>query len=530
MRVDSDDDFDDYDMLESEDDTMNQIDDTPASTPPTAIAPRAREKNFKCPYEGCDKAFNRQARLTEHIRSHTQERPFICPHPPCTKAFLRDSHLKHHVKVAHADIRDYKCTWEGCDASFATGTRLRRHVEAHKAKEKFTCRGYPGCSQVFRKQETLDRHILSAHEQVKPFKCSDNDPITGLPCNKAYDTAEHLRGHQRTRHDTTRFSCSDYSLLVASFATYGELQAHITIVHPPTCSYCPTSFTTNKELTRHLELQHGILPDKPNGTTKEFPCTFDGCDKIFTKKGNLNVHIKTVHENKRDFVCGETEIALPEELVDKEDVVVHGCGRNFTSKATLEEHVRTAHLGLEAKRVMRNKKRKAERQADEPDAQAFKKRKPRSDKGTKKSSAIAGVTGQLPAPGSGATHIEQPQADAQGFDPLNFQPPAAMDVPANQMDEDDDDNFLSGSMVMCGSQIFHYGSSYHYPSGEYPTVGGQDPADLGENYEETASHGGDLEYGEYLPDGAMDYQVDDNFFGGFETEPASVYPAPSSYY
>ncbi|KAI1627560.1 general transcription factor IIIA [Exophiala viscosa] len=549
MRVDSDDDFDDYDMLESDDDTNHQIDDTPASTPPSASTPHSRpgsrQKKLSCPYEGCDKAYSRQARLTEHIRSHTQERPFVCPHPPCTKAFLRDSHLKHHVKVAHTDIRDYKCTWDGCDASFATGTRLRRHVEAHKAKEKFTCRGYPGCSQVFRKQETLDRHILSVHEQVKPFQCPDNDPITGLPCNKSYDTAEHLRGHQRTRHDTTRFSCSDCmalnaaslansndvdpdSLLVASFATYGELQAHITIVHPPTCSYCPTSFTTNKELTRHLEIQHGILPDKPNGTGKEFPCTYDGCNKIFTKKGNLNVHIKTVHENKRDFVCGETTITLPEELADKEDVVVHGCGRNFTSKATLEEHVRTAHLGLEAKRVVRNKKRKAERQVNETDEQAFKKRKPRSDKGTKKSSAIAGLTGQTPAQNS---ETEQPQADGQGLGAFSFHPPAAVDVPANQMDEDDDDNFLSGSMVMCGSQIFHYGSSYHYPSGEYPTVGGQDPAGPGKNDEETASHGGDLEYGQYLPDGAMDYEVDDNFFGGFETEPAFAnYPAPSSYY
>lgn len=549
MRVDSDDDFDpvdDYDMLESDDDTNNQIADTPASTPPTSTTPRCRQKNLKCPYDGCDKAFNRQARLTEHIRSHTNERPFTCPHPPCAKAFLRDSHLKHHVKSAHTDVRDYKCTWNGCEASFATGTRLRRHIDSHEAKEKFKCRGYPGCSQIFRKQETLDRHILSVHEKVKPFPCQDNDPTTGLPCNKAFDTAEHLRSHQRARHDTTRFSCSDCmavnaatlatspdidpdSLVVASFATYGELQAHITIVHPPTCSYCPTSFTTNKELTRHLEIQHGILPDRPSKQTQEFPCTHDGCDKKFTKKGNLNVHIKTVHENKRDFVCGKTEITLPEEFADQENIVVHGCNRSFTSKATLEEHVRTAHLGLEAMRVMRNKKRKAERQNNDTDGQAFKKRKPRSDKGSKKSPAIAGLTGQSPAQAVGDSSVQRPETDAPDFGAFTFQPSHEMEVPANEMDQDADDDFLSGSMVMCGSQIFHYGSSYHYPSGEYPTAGGQGTADAGDFEAENTPHDDDLAYGQYLPDGAMDYEVDDNFFGGFEAEPAFVYPAPFNY-
>ncbi|KIW23088.1 uncharacterized protein PV07_11314 [Cladophialophora immunda] len=552
MRVESDNDSldKDYDMLDSdidddEDDFEEQVDDTPASTPPSGTLPRCRQKTLKCPYENCDKAFDRRVRLEEHVRSHTNERPFQCPHPPCTKAFFRDSHLKHHVKSQHSNIRDYHCTWEGCASSFTTGTRLRRHLETHEAKERFRCRGYPGCDQTFRKQETLDRHILSVHHNIKPFPCKELDSVTGAPCKKAYDTAENLRCHVRAKHDTSRFSCSDCmaqnaailadpederEVIQASFATYGELQAHLAIVHPPTCQYCPTSFTTNKELTRHLEIQHGILPEKKSKDVVVFTCTVGGCGKKFTKKGNLNVHIKTVHENKRDFVCGKTEIALPEEVADQQDVVIHGCNRSFTSKASLEEHVRTAHLGLESKRMLREKKRKADRRSDDEHAgdsgagggRLKKQRRPRSDKGVRRTSAMAGLTGVAAAPADSVAGTSQQEQVQHGF----------VDIHPKRRDEDADlsnkGTLLSGSMVICDDHIWHNGTSYHYPSGEYPTLLSRDFA--------RASVHDDAPIGDFVHDecmgaeGAYD-ESDLHFFGEFEPETELVprgfeYPAP----
>ncbi|EXJ74064.1 uncharacterized protein A1O5_02358 [Cladophialophora psammophila CBS 110553] len=538
MRVESDDDEldKDYDMLDSDldDDLKKPIDDTPASTPssgpPLGALHRCRQKTLKCRYPGCDKAFDRKVRLEEHIRSHTNERPFQCPHPPCTKAFFRDSHLKHHVKSQHSNIRDYHCSWEGCDSSFTTGTRLRRHLETHEAKERFRCRGYPGCDQTFRKQETLDRHILSVHQNIKPFPCKELDPITGVPCKKAYDTAENLRSHVRAKHDTSRFSCSDCmaqnaailanpddgrELAQASFATYGELQAHLTIVHPPTCQYCPTSFTTNKELTRHLEIQHGILPEKKSEDLAVFTCTTEGCGKKFTKKGNLNVHIKTVHENKRDFVCGKTEISLPEEIADQQDIVIHGCNRSFTSKASLEEHVRTAHLGLESKRVLREKKRKADRHSDDEhdpgavDTRLKKQRKPRSDKGIKRASAMASLTGVTAAPADSVVDPTLPERNQHEF--VNIHP---MMVEENE-ETGVKNTLLSGSMVICDDRIWHHGTSYHYPSGEYPTRLSRDLA--------RARVQDDTPFDDFVHDeglgveGAYD-ESDLHFFGQFEQE------------
>ncbi|RVX74518.1 hypothetical protein B0A52_01644 [Exophiala mesophila] len=470
--ADEDEDFDlcdDYDFAaaDSDDDdfdTHPQASSTPATTPLSGSSSRlSRPKNLKCPYENCEKAFNRQSRLKEHIRSHTNERPFKCSYFPCTKSFLRDSHLKHHVKSQHQKIRDHKCDYEGCGKSFTTATRLRRHIDTHEG-QKFQC-AYADCGQEFRKQGTLDRHILSVHHNIRPFPCQEADSVTGQPCEKAYDTAENLRAHQRAKHDLSRFSCIECqehneALLasgdldpsnqqVAAFCTYGEFQAHLKIVHPPTCPQCPTSFTTNKELTRHLELQHGVLPPDGPFISPSFVCDHIGCGKAFTKKGNLNVHIKTVHESRRDFVCGETEMTILDEDGDQ-DVVVKGCARSFTSRSSLEEHIRTAHLGLDSKRKTRDKKRKATNTSIE--GELPKKRKPRKDKGVKRTSTMASLVG----------------GPAKQEDILYY---GTYDPVAGDLDFDDNlhgEGLLSGSVTMLGNQIYYGGNTYEYPAGEYP--------------------------------------------------------------
>ena len=345
------------------------------SEPQTPRTPRypSEAKTIHCPYEGCQKSFNRNARLQEHLRSHTGERPFNCEQ--CPKDFLRESHLKHHVKSAHTDERDYKCTWDNCDKSFATGTRLRRHQDAHKVKENYTCRGYEGCSMTFRKHDTLKRHIRVSHEGGVAFQCQHLAYGTDRKCGAAFETAEKLRNHERSKHDRSRFACTickdegaintAVSQQSISFPTYAALQDHMTRVHPPVCTICDHSCKTSKELTRHLELAHGILPviegveEKPK---KIFQCSYDGCGKQFSKSGNLLVHTRTVHEGRRDFVCGQTEVKLPDlSTIDLESLDLDGCGRDFTSKSSLEEHIRTTHLNMGSRRAERQKAKKRRR-------------------------------------------------------------------------------------------------------------------------------------------------------------------------
>jgi general transcription factor IIIA len=478
MELDSDDEYEkvsvpeDYSDAESESEQVFYVSAGPkTSTPSTSTpattqgTPFCREKRLKCPYESCDKAFNRPTRLQEHIRSHTNERPFKCPHAPCEKDYLRESHLKHHIKSAHSEIRDYVCSFEGCGKAFATGQRLRVHEASHVSPNKYPCNR---CSQVFRKRETLQRHIATTHEghlPVKPFTCSKTDVRTGLPCKSAFDTASKLATHDRACHDPTRYSCDicvahntaagyDDPLRAgdqvegakqACFTTYSELQQHIGLEHPPQCQLCYTIVGTQRELNRHLEVVHGVV-NVQSKTSNQVTCPHDGCDKVFSRVGNLNVHIRTFHEKRRDFVCGQSEISIDG---IEPGATVEGCGRDFAQKAALIDHVRTAHLGMDS---LGKAKRKAKSEGDAP-----KTKKARKDKGVRRIPAI-----------SDANPIQErfPFLDE---DPDSYINQDMQLVSSAQSPTLPNDAELDGNMVMYGSMIYDPHGAYRYSDGEYPT-------------------------------------------------------------
>ncbi|KAJ5084846.1 hypothetical protein NUU61_009425 [Penicillium alfredii] len=342
----------------------DDLNETPATPFSTSSARYPSElKNHRCPFDGCTKAFNRPARLQEHLRSHNNERLFQCTFEDCDKTFLRASHLHHHIKSAHTGVRDYVCDRPGCEKSFVTGSRLRRHLAAHDGRDKYRCTEYPPCDETFRKHSTLQKHITTVHLQEKPFACPHVDPTTGQKCPMAFDTAGHLRAHESRVHTERRFSCaecaqhlqdqpSDTNLTedAVIFSSYALLQSHIRTVHPPKCLHCPIICSTSRELRRHLEVAHG---DVSLEERKTFTCTAAGCDRRFTKKGNLTVHIRTVHEGEKRFACGETDLSTSKKVAGWDGI---GCGKRYGSKLALEEHVRTAHLGFQNAKAERRQR------------------------------------------------------------------------------------------------------------------------------------------------------------------------------
>ncbi|CAG7950198.1 unnamed protein product [Penicillium nalgiovense] len=347
------------------------MDGSPA-TPFSATSSRqifpSERKMLPCPFEGCDKSYNRPARLQEHIRSHNNERIFKCE--DCDKSFLRASHLQHHIKSVHTGVRDFVCDYPGCEKSFVNRVRLRRHVATHDGDDKYRCTEYPPCEETFRKHSTLQQHVMLVHLNQKPFPCKYVDPKTKEKCNMAFDKAGNLRTHQSRVHSEKRFTCAECAEKMesqssdmvdentgqdVSFPTYASLQSHIRIVHPPACPECPLVCSTARGLRRHIEIAHG------DGTLEErkiFPCTHPGCDRSFTKQGNLNVHTRTVHEGQRQFVCGETDLSDNIKVEGWDGI---GCGKRYGNNSTLIEHIRCTHLGYPSARQRRNAKKAAKK-------------------------------------------------------------------------------------------------------------------------------------------------------------------------
>jgi general transcription factor IIIA len=320
---------------------------------------------YKCPYESCTKSFNRPCRLAEHIRSHTNERPYVCKEAGCDKSFRRDTHLARHVKQAHSDERNYPCTWEGCDKKFATSQRLKRHIETHESK--FYCTGYAPCTEWFRKHSTLQAHIDAVHLNRKPYPCSHVDQETGQQCTHSYDSANALRLHTIRAHQGERYLCTicaeaaspsgggTRSADAIGFSSYNALQTHIREAHPPTCDVCALAFQTKPELRRHIDLCHSDTPTSLDDR-RIYSCEHPGCGKAFTKRGNLNVHMQTVHKNLRQFVCGQVDLSNSRTPELANWGGQDACGATYKTKANLEDHIRTKHFGMG---TVQNEKKKA---------------------------------------------------------------------------------------------------------------------------------------------------------------------------
>ncbi|OAA58608.1 c2h2 transcription factor [Niveomyces insectorum RCEF 264] len=348
-------------------------------------------KTIPCTWPNCGKTFNRPARLTAHLRSHTNDRPFKCA--VCAKAYLEEKHLRQHIKGSHTQERRYVC--DQCGKAFLTATRLRRHAAVHAGEDRFRCRGYdPACTRTFRKHQTLQRHIRVDHLGQPAFVCSHaveptagaaasvTTTTTSTTCGAVFDSAGALRRHAEREHGRPKYWCEECSTAAPTdndnsndktprpvgFATRALLEAHMRRAHV-TCLFCDARCAGPAELHRHIDMHHA---GKTVSDRKTIVCPYAGCGKTFTRRPNLNVHIRAAHEGLR-FVCGDAAAlggggggggveadAPPGKGVHDAstgntnnnrnpaltawDARTEGCGRGFVSKMKLEEHILYVHL------------------------------------------------------------------------------------------------------------------------------------------------------------------------------------------
>ena len=256
---------------------------------------------------------------------------------------MEDKHLRQHLTDAHTKERDFVCEVPGCTKAFSTSSRLKRHVDTVHALDKpgFKCVGYDSCNASFRKRSALERHVRKDHLGMSPYLCMEPN------CGATYDSAGALRNHKDRDHGELKFWCElcgqEGSGTQVGFSIKSQLQNHMRKEHL-NCVFCGFTSSSKHDLAKHVEMEHTDNTESANREHVRIQCNWEGCEKWFTKRSNLNVHIRSAHEGKR-FVCGEVDISRAADLTHWNSGG-EGCGKQFSSKANLEDHVRYVHLHL----------------------------------------------------------------------------------------------------------------------------------------------------------------------------------------
>ncbi|KAL0908937.1 hypothetical protein M5K25_023451 [Dendrobium thyrsiflorum] len=250
----------------------------------SAFKPASQKVQHAC--EECGASFWKPAHLAQHMKSHSVERPFACPVKDCYFSYRRKDHLNRHLLKHQGKVFD--CPVQDCNRAFAFQGNLKRHLkEIHdddspcEAEKQHTCEE-PGCGKIFKFASRLKKH-QDSHLKVEFLEIFCGEPL----CMKPFTNSECLKAHIQSCHKYVK------------------------------CEVCGAQ-QLRKNFKRHQRTHEGVI------SKERIKCSFQGCEQSFSKKSNLNKHVKAVHEELRPFRCRTS-----------------GCQQRFPYKHVRDNHEKT---------------------------------------------------------------------------------------------------------------------------------------------------------------------------------------------
>ncbi|KAI5634068.1 gastrula zinc finger protein XlCGF57.1-like [Phthorimaea operculella] len=227
--------------------------------------------------------------------------------------------------------KKYSCTF--CSKSFTRIFKLRYHMAKHSEVLQHLC--YM-CGKAFHTADGLNKHLIS-HKDVAQFKCGF--------CNKTYKRRQSLKEHFRVAHSSNRklFACD---LCGKRYSVKSTLLMHRRVQHEKVkypCEYCPKTFTRASYLKTHT--QSHLVTGKP----RPFLCNFIDCDRSYSTKHSLLVHIAYAHTTKRPHVCDickrgfATASGLKYHRTShiSSELYCNYCSKSFSNKRIFQKHIKT---------------------------------------------------------------------------------------------------------------------------------------------------------------------------------------------
>jgi uncharacterized Zn-finger protein len=152
-----------------------------SSVPTKKRTKRTSDVPFLCQHPECTYSTNSKEHLESHKKVHAPERLFMCE--LCPQSFKWSHSLRRHVQSTHADRSKYRfrCPREGCGKAFSRKDHLTNHEASHDGDRRTPAFACAECGQAFRAKKTLAGHLKThlrglrqvLHAQGEPAQARD---------------------------------------------------------------------------------------------------------------------------------------------------------------------------------------------------------------------------------------------------------------------------------------------------------------------------------------------------------------------
>lgn len=196
--------------------------------------------------------------------------------------------IKHEGKL-------FMCPKEDCKLQLSTMSNLKRHMMRHRERGE--------------SWQSLNLQSRDMKKYTCPKPC----------CGKAFKNPSRLVKHLDDVHSTTyvQVVCCEPGCL-KYFTNVKALREHVEQNHNRVCCEVCGSQQLKKQIKRHMRIHESQT------CGERIKCHFDNCLHSFTKKSNLDQHVRAVHLGLRPFKCR-----------------FHECEMSFAHKAVRDNHEKT---------------------------------------------------------------------------------------------------------------------------------------------------------------------------------------------
>ncbi|XP_055644035.1 zinc finger protein 37-like [Toxorhynchites rutilus septentrionalis] len=280
----------------------------------------------KCDY--CDRRYSNAAGKYYHTQTFHLGggAPCLVNCEVCGKTCGSQMALKQHMKYHTTKLKCSKC-----DMVFNHPNKRRNHERTHDENRGYEC---VVCKKVLQTIESYDVH-LKKHSQERSYQCHLCPKKFNTSCNLILHLKVHAKNdnykpakswiehytvlsrnpmHFKCKH-CDRYNTDKVNNMIS------HLQAHFKEYE---CDQCHHKFATAKQLRAHYTTHTGEKPEK---------CKY--CEKVFSTKNNLRIHLKATHP---EWAPRRQQQQTP---TQHDDVIIPGSVQSSTAAGSPPQPINT---------------------------------------------------------------------------------------------------------------------------------------------------------------------------------------------